>query len=285
MELMGIDESNLPLLFVKAWLGQALNYFVVVGLVFLLVWKVSARLLASRRIPTRFAFDGAQVVREIANTMVTLGIGTVSAVIILVLYQRGQTSLSPGDDWPLWQSVAAFAGLIVFNDTWFYWWHRLLHHPKVFKHIHSVHHRSVDVNPFTSYSFHAVEGYLLGAWSLPMALFVPMSFKVLAAAQVVGLLNNVVSHLGYELLPKWWVRAPLVKWTSSATYHSLHHSVFTGNYGLMFRFWDRVMGTEVKDYERAFVQRGEGQTGSTTQTADGNHQREPSQTTEKELVP
>lgn len=84
--------------------------------------------------------------------------------------------LRPGAiGWP-WIAVT-FIGLIVFNDTWFYWWHRLLHHPKIFKRVHAVHHRSVDVNPFSSYSFHALEGFLLGAWTIPVFLLVPVYLR------------------------------------------------------------------------------------------------------------
>lgn len=253
--MLPADDPNVVLLFVTSFLGQAVNYFLVVSVVFWLVWKVFAKRLASRRIPTRFGFGRAQLVHEIVNTVLTLAIGTVSAVVILKLHAHGQTRLSSGADWSLGQSLGAFVGLLLFNDAWFYWVHRLLHTPALFKHVHAVHHRSVDVNPFTSYSFHGLEGFLLGAWSIPMALFVPMSLEVLMAAQLVGLANNVVSHLGYELLPRWWVRVPPFKWLSSATFHSLHHSHFDGNYGLMTRFWDRLLGTEVTSYEQVFVDR------------------------------
>ncbi|MCA3011643.1 MAG: sterol desaturase family protein [Myxococcaceae bacterium] len=251
MDLLSSDLGLLQL-GVTSFLAQAANYFVFVGVIFLLVWKLLAKTLAGRRIPTRFDFGLPQVTREVLNTLLTLLLGTVSAVAIVALYRAGLTKLSNGADWAWWQSALALVALLVFNDTWFYWWHRLLHHPKLFKHVHAVHHRSVDVNPFTSYSFHAAEGFILGAWAIPMALLVPMSMQVLMAAQVVGLLNNIVSHLGYELLPRWWLRVPLLNWSSSASYHSLHHSQFNGNYGLLFRFWDRLMGTELKDYERVF---------------------------------
>jgi lathosterol oxidase len=256
MDLMN-PETPLLRLGLTSFLAQAVNYFVFVGLVFLVVWKLLGKALASRRIPTRFGFDGAQVRREVANTILTLLLGAVSAVAIIALYRAGLTKLSDGADWTWWQTALALTGLLVFNDTWFYWWHRLLHHPRLFKFIHAVHHRSVDVNPFTSYSFHAAEGFILGAWAIPMALLVPMSMKVLAIAQVIGLLNNIVSHLGYELLPRWWLKLPVLSWSSSATYHSLHHSQFNGNYGLLFRFWDRLMGTELEQYEAVFAARSE----------------------------
>lgn len=78
---------------------------------------------------------------------------------------------------------------------------------------------------------------------------------VLAIVQVLGLLNNVNSHLGYELLPAWWVRVPPLSWTSSLTFHNLHHQKYKGNYALFFRFWDRLLGTELPGYQRAFCDR------------------------------
>jgi sterol desaturase/sphingolipid hydroxylase (fatty acid hydroxylase superfamily) len=32
----------------------------------------------------------------------------------------------------------------------------------------------------------------------------------------------------------------------------MHHSKFDGNYGVHFRFWDKLLGTEFKDYEAQF---------------------------------
>ncbi|MHA4894836.1 sterol desaturase family protein [Pedobacter sp. PWIIR3] len=46
---------------------------------------------------------------------------------------------------------------------------------------------------------------------------------------------------------------------NTSIHHNLHHSKFKGNYGLYFRFWDRLMGTEnpnyVKEYDRIQNQR------------------------------
>ena len=37
---------------------------------------------------------------------------------------------------------------------------------------------------------------------------------------------------------------------------NLHHSTLQGNYSLFFRWWDRLLGTEVPTYEKTFVERG-----------------------------
>ena len=82
---------------------------------------------------------------------------------------------------------------------------------------------------------------------------------MLAAMQVIGLSNNVMSHLGYELWPKWLLKVPGLRWVNSATFHSMHHTRVNGNYGLMLRVWDRLLGTEVPGYDEVFLQRGEKQ--------------------------
>jgi sterol desaturase/sphingolipid hydroxylase (fatty acid hydroxylase superfamily) len=37
------------------------------------------------------------------------------------------------------------------------------------------------------------------------------------------------------------------------THHALHHEKFGANFGLYFNVWDRLMGTNHRDYECRFV--------------------------------
>lgn len=242
-------------LFVVTFVGQSVSFVAVVSLVFWLTWRWGAARLAGRRIQGRGRpFDGAQLRHELLNTLAVLAVGAVQGLAISALHTRGLTTLTEGlGAGGLLGAAAMLVGLIVFNDLWFYTIHRALHTPWLFKHVHSVHHRSVDVNPFSSYSFHVVEGALLGGWIIPAALFVPLPMPVLVAAHVVGTTNNLMAHLGYELLPVWWTRAPLLRWSNTATFHSLHHTQYKGNYGLFTRLWDRLFGTELSGYEAAFA--------------------------------
>ncbi len=174
-----------------------------------------------------------------------------------LLYSRGLTRLQTDAPTSGWAGiVATTVVLLILNDAWFYGWHRLLHHPRVFRYIHAVHHKSVDVNPFSSYSLHPLEALVMSAWVIPAVMFVPLHLSVLGAMQGLGLANNVMSHLGFEFLPRWLLRVPLLRWLNTATFHSLHHTQLNGNYGLQFRWWDRLFGTEVEGYPEAFVERG-----------------------------
>jgi Delta7-sterol 5-desaturase len=85
---------------------------------------------------------------------------------------------------------------------------------------------------------------------------VPIYLPMLGVLHGVGLANNVMSHLGYEFLPRWLLRVPLLRWMNTSTFHNMHHTSSRGNYALMFRFWDRMLGTELPTYEATFIKRG-----------------------------
>jgi sterol desaturase/sphingolipid hydroxylase (fatty acid hydroxylase superfamily) len=254
-----IAPTHPLLMFVQAFLTQAVGYFAVVSVVFLVVWKWGERRFAHARIQEKKRFNRQQWMFEVRNTLVTLAVGTTSAVGISLLYAAGRTKLSTDiTQFGVLQIVGSIIGIIVLNDVWFYGWHRLMHHPRLFRYVHAVHHKSVDVNPFSSYSFHAIEALILGGWVVPFVLYVPLFLPVLGVMQGIGLANNVMSHLGYEFFPAWFSRVPPFKWLNTATFHSLHHTRLNGNYALFFRWCDTLFGTEVPEYEATFTQRKTG---------------------------
>lgn len=250
-------STPIPLLLIQNLVMQAVAYFAIVGAIFWVFWRWGRERFRGARIPAPAGVNAAQIRREIANTFVTFLVGTSSAGAVIAFHARGLTRLSSAPA-PLWVMLAWTVALLVFNDAWFYGWHRLLHHPRLFRYVHAVHHKSVDVNPFTSYSFHAFEGFILGIWIVPAAILLPIPMATIGLLQVIGLANNIMSHLGYEILPRWILRVPLLRWTNTATFHSLHHTRLKGNFGLHTRLWDKLFGTEVPEYERVFLTRGEG---------------------------
>lgn len=245
------------MMFVQGFLAQALTYFAIVSIVFLIFWKWGEKRFQGARIQAKRRVDSKQIASEVKNTLWVLLVSSPVTFAVSLLYASGHTKLTTEASSLGWLTITAtFIALLLFNDLWFYTWHRTLHHPKLFMRIHSVHHKSVDTNPFSSYSFHWFEGLVLGAWILPVALLVPIYLPMLGALHAIGLINNVMSHLGYEFLPRWLLRVPLLRWINTATFHNLHHTSSRGNYGLMFRLWDRLLGTELPNYEETFLKRG-----------------------------
>jgi sterol desaturase/sphingolipid hydroxylase (fatty acid hydroxylase superfamily) len=241
---------------VGQFVAQTALYFVVVSAAFVIVWRWGAARFAGRRVQKTRRADAKQIRFEVKHTVVTMVVGTLNAALLIGLTSAGLTQVQMGaEGWAAWELALVVVGLVFLNDVWFYAWHRALHRPWLFKHVHAIHHRSIDTTPFTSYSFHAVEALIFGGWLIPAALLVPLPVPALVVTAAIGLANNVMSHLGYEFLPTWLLKVPGLRWANTATFHSLHHARSHGNYGLFTRVWDRLFGTELEGYEQAFLDR------------------------------
>jgi sterol desaturase/sphingolipid hydroxylase (fatty acid hydroxylase superfamily) len=161
--------------------------------------------------------------------------------------------------YPLWWLPVSLGLSLVIHDTYFYWMHRFLHHDRLFRHSHVVHHLSTNPSPWSSYSFHFFEAILEGIVVIVLVLVLPMHPSVIVAFTFVSFMINVYGHLGYEIMPKGLRKSFLFEIINTSTYHNFHHRKFKGNYSLYFRHWDRLMKTEhpdyVKEYDRIQEQR------------------------------
>ena len=130
------------------------------------------------------------------------------------------------------------------QDTYYYWTHRAMHHPRLFAWSHRGHHLSREPTPFASFAFDATEAAST-AWLLPALTFVvPIHVGVALGLLTLMTLSSLMNHCGFELWPQGFVRGPIGRWLITATHHSLHHTRYRTNFGLYFRCWDRWMGTD-----------------------------------------
>jgi Delta7-sterol 5-desaturase len=240
--------KNFPQDYVKGFLMN-MTLFTVVYLIF---WKFLKNKIKNLRIQFNQRADAKQIKQEIINAIFASASGVIISCIVYYLSTKGYTKVYKDfHDYPAFFAYAGFFILLIVDDTWFYWTHRLMHHPKIYKYVHAVHHKSIDVTPYTSLSFHPIESIISTLWIIPVSFVFPMYLPALMVLQLYGLLDNIKSHLGYEFFPKGFNNSCL-KFLSSSTYHNLHHSKFNGNYGVHFRFWDRLCGTEFIEYEQEF---------------------------------
>jgi lathosterol oxidase len=150
--------------------------------------------------------------------------------------------------------VASIALLVVLQDAYFYFTHRAMHHPLLFRAVHRVHHLSRHTSPLTAYAFSPLEALvhaafvplvLLAVDLHPITLFVFLGFMMA---------RNVLGHLSIELFPAGFATRRWSAWHTTATHHALHHARPRSHFGLYFTFWDRVMGTADPTYEARFEQ-------------------------------
>lgn len=222
--------------------------------VFLVVWVGLHRVLAHRKIrkPTP---RKKQIQRELYHSAKTVIVFMIMGVFVYEGAASGTLKFySDVDQYGWLYLIGSIVGLAIFHDAYFYWTHRIMHHPKLFKYFHAVHHRSKNPTPFTAYSFDAAEA-AVNFMVIPIyAFLVPVHGIATLIYMWLMIVRNALGHCGYELMPASWARHPILGLSTSITHHDMHHEKMNGNYGLYFTWWDRWMGTEHKDYFARFEQ-------------------------------
>jgi sterol desaturase/sphingolipid hydroxylase (fatty acid hydroxylase superfamily) len=215
----------------------ALRYFLASG---------GFALATSRLRPGLYRGLGPQIRREIRWSMLAALIyGAPVGLIIWGWRHHGWTRIySDLDAWPLWYlPLSVFLYLFV-QDCWFYWSHRAMHEPRLFRLAHAVHHSSRPPTAWTAMSFHPIES-LTGAIVIPVLVFViPIHIAMIGVVLATATLMGVTNHMGWEMFPRALVHSPLGNWLITASHHERHHEEYRCNYGLYFRFWDRLCGTD-----------------------------------------
>lgn len=224
---------------------SALAMTFIVGMRYLLTSGAFA--FATRlRQPGLYATLGPQIRAEIGWSLASAAIYGIPAGIIAWGWQnRGWTLIySDLHAWPLWWWPLSILAFLAAHDTWFYWTHRAFHHPRLFRAIHAVHHASRPPTAWAAMSFHPWEA-LSGAVVIPALVFlIPIHIAALGTVLAIMTLMGVTNHMGWELFPRWLVSGAGGRWLITASHHQRHHDLYRCNYGLYFRWWDRICGTD-----------------------------------------
>ena len=228
------------------------RYLFFAGLAWLLGYVLFKKLWARRKIIQRDP-ETAQIWREIQFSALTLLIfGAVGALSYQVIRTgHSQMYFNIGEYGWGW-FFASIVLSILLHDTYFYWTHRWMHHRRLFKLFHRVHHQSINPTPWAAYCFSPFEAVVqagifpLVAFSIPIH---PLAFLTFMIYQIT---MNVVGHTGYEFYPRSLMDSWLGKIVNTPTNHIMHHEHIRGNFGLYFNCWDRMMGTNHENYENRF---------------------------------
>ena len=191
--------------------------------------------------------------REIGWSVLTSLIFTTIAVGVMLAFQLGYTRIYTDlGAYPLFWYPASIALVLFVHETYYYWLHRWMHRPGVYRWVHKTHHDSITTSPWTAFSFHPAES-TLQALVIPALTFVlPLHASAGGLLLLIMTLSSTVNHLNTEIYPRDFNRHWLGRWLIGATHHGLHHAQFRFNYGLYFTFWDKWMKTESPDYHRLF---------------------------------
>ena len=167
-----------------------------------------------------------------------VSIWTAYEVLFVYGYANGWIPMITWQSEPVW-FVAILLAIPFWNSVHFYFVHRLLHWRPLYKAAHALHHRNVNLGPWSGLSMHPIEHLLylssvlihLVIPSHPIHIFFHMQFLTLYAA---------TAHTGFQDLV---IKGKTV-FALAPFHHQLHHKYFDCNYGNEYVPCDRWFGSE-----------------------------------------
>jgi Delta7-sterol 5-desaturase len=228
------------------------RYLIAASFTFALVWLLRRTSLKHRKIQSREA-SVADMRREFMQSLQSVAVYIVGACFLVWGREAGVFYNVFGHSFGWGIDLALLAAIIIAHDAYFYWAHRFMHHPKLFKTFHRAHHRSITPTPWAAYSFAMPEAAVMFMFVPIWQFFVPTPGWVMFAWLNFQIIRNAMGHSGFEYFPRWWLANPVTKWINTTVHHDMHHSgSFNHHYGLYFTWWDKMMGTEHPDYRKNF---------------------------------
>jgi len=246
---MNLSEIS-PLVFALLYLTATLVFFFLAcGLGYVRVWRSNDPRWAARRLQKRDPSPW-DIKREMTWSLVSQLIFTLVATAVWAGIQAGygQVYFDIGSHGWLWL-LFSIVLLVLMHDTLFYWTHWLMHNFGPMKRLHRLHHMSLTPTPWGLYSFSWGEALIQSA-ILPLSCMVfpvhPLAILVFMAIEKLYSFNG---HMGYDLLPRYTHGRIFTLWHNTPLHHDMHHQDWRGNFGLYFNVWDRLMGTNLPDYD------------------------------------
>lgn len=229
-----------------------LRYILFAGIAYFVFYIWKKRAFFDKKIQSKFP-NREMILSEIKNSTWSLFIFALFGVGVALLNKNGYTQIyTDFYQYSIAYFVFSVLALIVIHDTYFYWMHRAIHHKSIYRYVHRVHHISTNPTPWASFSFHPLEAVLEVGILLVFVFILPLHPIAILLWLLFMTFMNVLGHLGFELFWSGFTNGTITKWANTSVHHNMHHKYVNANYGLYFNFWDRIMGTNHKNYTQEF---------------------------------
>lgn len=152
-------------------------------------------------------------------------------------YASGRIEMVNWSESPFYLTLMTFA-VFFWSTTHFYFVHRAMHAPRIFRQTHALHHRNLNPIPWSGISMHPYEHAIYFTLYL-LWWMVPVHPVVIIFTGFFQSLSPAVSHSGF----RWISLGRLGNLPAGDLFHHLHHQQFDVNYGNMTAPFDHLMGT------------------------------------------
>ncbi|MFB3146432.1 MAG: sterol desaturase family protein [Nitrospirales bacterium] len=180
------------------------------------------------------------------NSLLTRVLFASGALGAAILAGQGEVGLFNQLNWPWWAELII---AVVVLDLVVYIQHVLMHAVPILWRLHMVHHSDLDVDVTTGVRFHPIEIALSMFIKIGAVILIGVSptavlmFEVMLNATSMFNHSNVRIPVQVDRMLRWIVVTPDM--------HRVHHSVIpretNRNFGFNLSWWDRVLGTYLRD--------------------------------------
>ena len=221
-----------------------IQFFIILGIILAfdgilmntLAWAAESSSLKRYRIRTPETY---RIPKSKKKINISLNAILALAFLVAMLYHFGDYLMYSG---PV-RGITIFGevlGSLLLYDFMYYFLHRGMHHPKVMKNVHGIHHYVRFPTSSESIYLHPAENIAgLGLLCIAMMIIGPISaysflicFAVHSTANILVHSNLDLPHPAFKLFNFW------------AKKHDIHHGKHLNrNYASIFPFWDMMFDT------------------------------------------
>ena len=152
-------------------------------------------------------------------------IWTTYEILLLWAYANGFLSIINYNENPI-GFIALFLLIPFIHEIGFYFCHRALHWPPLYKNAHNVHHRNTNPGPWSGLSMHPIEHLMYFSIILLIFIFPTHPIHMINLASRLGV-SPVHAHTGFDHV---LIGKKSIMDNSNYYAHYLHHKFFEVNY-------------------------------------------------------
>jgi sterol desaturase/sphingolipid hydroxylase (fatty acid hydroxylase superfamily) len=225
------------------------GYFVMAFSVYYLLYSVLGQKLKALRTQAH-PQDRTAIKNDIKLSVLSCALFAFGAACFMVCYRQGYTQV-----YTRWSILdlgyisLSYITVLILQDTYFYFAHRLSHQRFFYPWTHQGHHQSRPPTPWTFFALEPLEALGQAAFLFCITFIMPLHIGVLIAILLTMSTWAMGNHLGVQIVPNSFISRNLGQWFIGSAHHLVHHKKITHHYGLYFTFWDKFLGTQDPDYE------------------------------------
>jgi sterol desaturase/sphingolipid hydroxylase (fatty acid hydroxylase superfamily) len=144
---------------------------------------------------------------------------------------------------------------IIVMDFWMYVWHRLNHQTPFLWRFHKFHHKDTRMNSTTALRFHTAELFLAYPGKAIVCFIFGISYLPLIIYETLFFTAVVIHHSNTRITSRQDAIYRLL--FASPLMHRIHHSIrfeeTNSNFGAVFSFWDRLLGSSTESAKSKVV--------------------------------